>query len=135
MVPLTLAMVHYHPQPVEDCPCFEDAIAMISVELGGIMAVWSEVRGMSSITSAEARPIFQHGYILGLIWLIARIAIGQCRANMAWDSTDDPGIPAMFAWRLIAKRTLLTVLPTIFRVFSGVLNVSLPTRKHYVAAT
>jgi len=32
--------VHFHPQPVDDCPCFEDAIAFVSVILGGFVARW-----------------------------------------------------------------------------------------------
>ncbi|KIK37335.1 hypothetical protein CY34DRAFT_776193 [Suillus luteus UH-Slu-Lm8-n1] len=27
MIPICLPLVHYHPHPVDDCPCFEDAIA------------------------------------------------------------------------------------------------------------
>ncbi|EIW67130.1 hypothetical protein TREMEDRAFT_74652 [Tremella mesenterica DSM 1558] len=34
LLPLTLFLIHYHPEPVEDCPCFEDSIAILSVMLG-----------------------------------------------------------------------------------------------------
>lgn len=37
---LGLTMVHKHPQPVEDCPCFEDAIAFISVVMGTTLGWW-----------------------------------------------------------------------------------------------
>jgi hypothetical protein len=40
MVPFTLAAVHYHPQPVDDCPCFEDAIAVLAVVLGTFSGHW-----------------------------------------------------------------------------------------------
>ena len=33
-------MVNQHPQPVDDCPCFEDAIAFVSVVLGSLLARW-----------------------------------------------------------------------------------------------
>ena len=54
LIPLCLLVVHKHPQPVDDCPCFEDAIAFISVVLGSLIARWatiglqfaSESRGM-----------------------------------------------------------------------------------------
>lgn len=39
-IPLCLFMVHWHPQPVDDCPCFEDAIAFMSVVLGEILSRW-----------------------------------------------------------------------------------------------
>lgn len=43
LVPLCLLLVHYHPQPVDDCPCFEDAIAFVSVILGVYLARWHSV--------------------------------------------------------------------------------------------
>jgi hypothetical protein len=45
------------------------------------------------------------------------------------------GIAIVFGWRILAKRTLLRVLPTIFRVYSKTLDVDLPTRQGYIAAT
>lgn len=39
-IPLGLLLVHKHPQPVDDCPCFEDAIAFIAVVMGEILATW-----------------------------------------------------------------------------------------------
>ena len=40
MLPFTLAAVHYHPQPVDDCPCFEDAIAVLATALGTFTGQW-----------------------------------------------------------------------------------------------
>lgn len=40
MIPVCLLLVHYHPQPVDDCPCFEDAIAFVSVILGVVLCRW-----------------------------------------------------------------------------------------------
>ena len=37
-------MVNQHPQPVDDCPCFEDAIAFISVLLGLFLGKWFRYR-------------------------------------------------------------------------------------------
>jgi hypothetical protein len=43
VVPLCLIMVNQHPQPVDDCPCFEDAIAFVSVVMGSLLARWHAV--------------------------------------------------------------------------------------------
>jgi hypothetical protein len=43
LIPLALVMVNQHPQPVDDCPCFEDAIAFVSVVLGSLLARWHAV--------------------------------------------------------------------------------------------
>jgi len=40
LIPLTLWAVNQHPQPVDDCPCFEDAIAFMSVLMGAFVARW-----------------------------------------------------------------------------------------------
>lgn len=40
IIPLALLMVHEHPVPVDNCPCFEDAIAFVSVMLGSILSRW-----------------------------------------------------------------------------------------------
>lgn len=39
-IPVCLLLVHKHPQPVDDCPCFEDAIAFMSVVMGEILIRW-----------------------------------------------------------------------------------------------
>lgn len=33
-------MVHRHPEPVDDCPCFEDAIAFMAVVMGNFLTRW-----------------------------------------------------------------------------------------------
>jgi dihydrosphingosine 1-phosphate phosphatase len=45
-VPLILILIgtlaiNQHPQPVDDCPCFEDAIAFVSVVLGSLIGAWA----------------------------------------------------------------------------------------------
>lgn len=37
-------MVNQHPVPVDDCPCFEDAIAFVSVLMGCLLARWHAVQ-------------------------------------------------------------------------------------------
>lgn len=43
LIPFTLLAVNQHPQPVDDCPCFEDAIAFASVVLGSLVGKWAAV--------------------------------------------------------------------------------------------
>jgi len=40
LIPVCLLAVNQHPQPVDDCPCFEDAIAFGSVVLGALVGRW-----------------------------------------------------------------------------------------------
>lgn len=44
IIPLAVIMVNQHPVPVDDCPCFEDAIAFVSVLLGSLLGRWHAVQ-------------------------------------------------------------------------------------------
>lgn len=44
IVPIALIMVNQHPVPVDDCPCFEDAIAFVSVLMGSLLGRWYAVQ-------------------------------------------------------------------------------------------
>ena len=37
-------MINKHPQPVDDCPCFEDSIAFVSSVLGVLIGEWHIVQ-------------------------------------------------------------------------------------------
>lgn len=115
---LTLALVHFHPEPVDDCPCFEDAIAILSVVLGSYVGHWLSTQPDANLPPAPS--LTTYGGVLGLTIALIRVTTG---------------IGVLFAWRLFAKAVLLTVLPPIFRAVSRVFDVDLPTRKHYTAAT
>lgn len=41
----------------------------------------------------------------------------------------------MFTWRLIAKMTLLRILPPVFRFSAALFDFELPTRRFYKPAT
>jgi len=114
MLPLTLALIHYHPETPDDCPCFEDAIAILSVILGVTLGHLNRVRN----PVLPAPGLWRYGLFWGLVIAVIRIIVG---------------IACIVVWRLIAKNTFLRVLPPVFRFTSKV--VSLPTRKFYTPAT
>lgn len=86
-VPITLACVHYHPAPVDPCPCFEDAIAILSVLLGGIIGQWWEVR-YDLVPSALSRQIWGQGVVSGVAIVVERLVVGTscsrvCRSGLS----------------------------------------------------
>ncbi|KAH8992699.1 hypothetical protein EDB92DRAFT_1815843 [Lactarius akahatsu] len=83
-----LLLVSQYPSPVDDCPCFEDAIAFALVTL-------------DIITSFGARNV-------ALI---------------------------IFSWRILAKPSVQTLLPPLFRCLAWASPVRLPHRRHYMPAT
>lgn len=117
MVPLLLVLVHYHPETPDDCPCFEDAIAILAVILGVAMGWLLTVREPQF---AVAASVWRYGVLWAVPAIVLRLVLG---------------IGTIFLWRLVMKRTLLTVLPPAFRLVSKVFDMPLPTRRFYLAAT
>ncbi|KAF8605669.1 hypothetical protein BDV93DRAFT_521493 [Ceratobasidium sp. AG-I] len=126
-----LFIVHRHAEPVDDCPCFEDAIAFVSVIMGAMLARWhfarfvltpSNLSGFSdyyvsrtpgaSLSTPQDITIF-------VLYAVLKMVVG---------------VSAIFVWRIIAKRVLLAILPPIFRKFSSEVG-PLPTRRWYTPAT
>ncbi|KAK6439875.1 Long-chain base-1-phosphate phosphatase [Oleoguttula sp. CCFEE 5521] len=88
--------VRFHPEPADNCPCFDDSVAFTGVVMGGSIAWWDfptrsmmAEEGVTSLKSPE-----------DYLKMLARIIIG---------------IVIVFLWRAIAKPTLLRCLPPIFR--------------------
>lgn len=111
--PLTVALiviilVRIHPEPVDDCPCFDDSVAFSGVIIGVEIASWR--------TGATKYV----GPFPGLSWpiMIARIVLG---------------VLIIVAWREVMKPTLLKLLPFLFRLIER-LGVSLP-RRFFVPAS
>ncbi|WWC91291.1 uncharacterized protein L201_006234 [Kwoniella dendrophila CBS 6074] len=119
-IPLTLGMVHYHPEPLDDCPCFEDAIAVLAVILGSFLGHWWSIKTGNAVPTFAQTTSFDQSSIVTIGIVAFRLILG---------------LGIMFAWRLIAKTTLLRILPTLFRTFSKVSGEDLPTRRFYKAAT
>ena len=62
LIPICLLAVNQHPQPVDDCPCFEDAIAFVSVVLGSLVGTWA-------MTYSGADPVGRSVIMPGSGWV------------------------------------------------------------------
>ncbi len=69
--------MHFHPNPVDPCPCFEDAIAIMSVMLGGILSLWRENWSGEGVPAALDFPILSRGPIIGALVGVERVVIGE----------------------------------------------------------
>lgn len=131
LIPACLLLVHKHPEPVDNCPCFEDAIAILSVMLGSMLAHWTAARiannaGVAYRNTADVL----HGSPFGLEGMMGTLVmISMSVLKIA------VGLSIIFAWRLVTKKTMHLILPSIFRNASKLFEFTLPTRKHYKAAT
>ncbi|KAF9474578.1 hypothetical protein BDN70DRAFT_815445 [Pholiota conissans] len=135
LIPLTLLAVHIHPQPLDDCPCFEDAIAILSVVLGALVSRW--VLSYSQF----ALPLMQISIMPGSGWVMelgewVQVERGWNDVLIWWTMAIlkmTVGILVIFAWRIIAKSTLHLILPPTFRLLARAF--SLPRRRFYTPAT
>ncbi|CAL1708535.1 unnamed protein product [Somion occarium] len=123
-IPLCLLLVHRHPQPVDDCPCFEDAIAFMSVVLGQFLTIWFMAKNHLDerffLRVMPGKPVGGTWSEMSLWWSIAA-------AKMV------VGVLTIFAWRIFAKFLLHRILPPIFRFLSHLFT--LPHRRFYTPAT
>ena len=113
-----LVLVRIHPEPADDCPCFDDSVAFAGVMIGVEFGNWHYAKsGLAWDFPVPATVPFRLD-ALGLPRTIARIVVG---------------VMMVFAWRGIMKPALLRVLPPIFRIIEK-LGLSLP-RKFFKQAS
>ncbi|KAM0748541.1 acid phosphatase/Vanadium-dependent haloperoxidase [Meredithblackwellia eburnea MCA 4105] len=115
LTPLVLLLITLHPHPAEFCPCFEDAVAFISVVLGIVLGRNWYPRDFERAT-------------VGAEWT-SWWDVGVWSAGVGGKLVF--GILTIFAWRLLAKSVSHAILPPLIRFFSPFI---LP-RRHYVVAT
>ena len=113
-----LVLVRIHPEPADDCPCFDDSVAfagtMIGVELGN----WHYAKSGVAWSSPEPATVPFDIQELGWPRAILRILLG---------------VVVIFAWREVMKPLLLRVFPPLFRIIER-LGLSLP-RKFFIQAS
>jgi len=105
-------LVRIHPEPADDCPCFDDSVAFAGVLCGVELGNFHYARSpLSWNTPVPATVPFQLE-VLGWPKTILRILLG---------------VSCIVAWRGIMKPTLLKALPPVFRIVEE-LGLSLPRR-------
>ena len=86
LIPLTLWAVHQHPQPVDDCPCFEDAIAFMSVLMGAFVGRWGACYNGGEVGVCDGISI-------------AGIAKTVVMPGSGWVSSDNVWVEVNREWR------------------------------------
>lgn len=106
IAPLTIALViialvRVHPEPADDCPCFDDSVAFAGVTIGLECGTWRFARysRFAAIYNGP-RATFDLA-ALGWPRAVARLVVG---------------VAVIFAWREVAKPALLRFLPHLYRV-------------------
>lgn len=99
-------LIHFHAQPVDDCPCFDDSVAFIGVLMGleithYFFARWSYVNQVVDVSQGITTTVtVPYSYAsLGLVKSILRVVVG---------------VGLVVIWKAISKKVLLRVLPPIY---------------------
>ena len=109
---ILLVLVRLHPEPADDCPCFDDSVAFAGVLIGTQFGAWHFSHSGTAWDEPCLATVPYRLDTLGFTISIARILVG---------------VVLVLAWRHVMKRTLLRSLPPLFRVIEK-LGLSLPRR-------
>ena len=96
---LVLAVsVRIHPEPADNCPCYDDSVAFAGVVMGIEIGIWNNAqRILPDVVSWPAMYPFTNGDLL----ISAARIVG--------------GIVVIFMWRALMKSLLLCYLPPVYR--------------------
>jgi dihydrosphingosine 1-phosphate phosphatase len=110
---VVIVLVRVHPEPVDDCPCFDDSVAFAGVVIGLEIGTWCYGRIPWDPFNANAHSVLpQDISVIGWPVVIARLVFG---------------VFIIFAWREVMKPTMLKLLPHLFRLIERA-GLSLPRR-------
>lgn len=100
-----IILVRVHPEPADDCPCFDDSVCFAGVMIGLEVGTWHFARSPFVSIPFDLQA-------LGWLAVTLRVLFG---------------VLVVFVWREVAKPTLLKTLPHLFR-FIETQGLDLPRR-------
>ena len=98
---IVLLLVRIHPEPADDCPCFDDSVAFAGVVIGMSIATWHFAQTSIAWNKHGLAAVPFDYNSLGFARVLMRIILGTT---------------LIVAWREVMKPALLRTLPPIFRV-------------------
>lgn len=110
---VVIVFVRIHPEPADDCPCFDDSVAFAGVLIGLEFGTWTYGK-------IPGDPWETHAYGNGTVDT-ASLGLPKNAARIAF------GVLVIFVWRETMKPALLKLLPHLFRWIEQV-GWSLPRR-------
>lgn len=103
---VVIGCIHFHAQPVDDCPCFDDSVAFIGVLMGLELCHYFAAKftyvnqvinhSIGIDTTVTAPFSFKE---LGIVKTLLRVLLG---------------VMMIVVWKTVSKKVLLRVLPPIY---------------------
>lgn len=112
IIPIVIALVRIHPEPADDCPCFDDGVAFLGVIAGCVVGEWHFTNTLFTSLPANDTSIPFELARVGTLGIVLRFFIGSILISI---------------WRPIIKRALHEALPPLFRYLEKG-GVSMPRR-------
>lgn len=94
-------LVRIHPEPADDCPCFDDSVAFSGVVVGINIGAWHYAQSGFAVNDAYPSTVPFELAQIGLPKVVVRTLLG---------------VVIIFIWRATAKLALFKILPPIFRL-------------------
>lgn len=99
---ILIILIRIHPEPADDCPCFDDSVAFLGVMIGTETGDWHyNLTRFSWSHPVGATVPFSLSH-LGWVTAALRVVVG---------------IAMIVCWREVMKPAMLTTLPHVFRFF------------------
>jgi len=98
---VVFVLVRIHPEPADDCPCFDDSVAFSGVVVGINIGAWHYAQSGFAINDAYPSSVPFELAKIGLPKAVIRTLLG---------------VVVIFIWRATAKPALFKILPPIFRL-------------------
>lgn len=95
-----LLLIRIHPEPADDCPCFDDSIAFAGVVIGCQIGAWHYHRTGFAIQDPIPSTVPFDFQTVGLLRSSIRVVLG---------------VVIIFIWRATMKPALFKILPPLFR--------------------
>lgn len=113
-----LLLIHFHAEPVDDCPCFDDSVAFIGVLIGLDISQWMFYftdHLLNQNNHGDPLLIPFNYTELGPLKTLLRVVIG---------------VGLVATWKAVSKPIIFTILPPIYKV----IGVYLPRRNFEATA-
>jgi hypothetical protein len=94
-------LVRVHPEPADDCPCYDDSVSFSGVVIGINLGAWHYAQTDYALRNAYPSSVPFDLQEMGLLRATIRILLG---------------VVVIFVWRATMKPALFTILPPIFRL-------------------
>ncbi|KAF2129280.1 PAP2-domain-containing protein [Dothidotthia symphoricarpi CBS 119687] len=98
---IIFVLVRIHPEPADDCPCFDDSVAFSGVLVGINLGGWHFAQTRFAVNDPIPSTVPFDLQEIGIVKAVVRVVLG---------------VVMIFVWRATMKKTLFRILPPFFRL-------------------